>query len=263
MNMHNAQFTELPGKTGIVLFIHGYMGSPRQFDKLANAVNRAGYSTLSVLLPGHGSTTKAFSRGTLDCWQNYINDEVDKLSANYDHIIIVGSSMGCLLAINSSVWLKEKYTDNARYKDKISALFLISCPLKVSYINIASIKVRLMQLFYSKSNPIKKAYKDGRSVPVSLSLLWRNTKPARELMILISVTKANLRNLRTPVTAVFSKSDEIVSIKSMEMLKTGASSAAVKCVILSKSLHAYYPDDEQLVIEDTLKELTDGWGSWA
>ena len=254
--MHNAQFIELPDKVGIVLFIHGYMGSPRQFDKLANAVNKVGYSSLSVLLPGHGSTTKAFSKGTMDCWQNYINDEVEKLSANYDHIIIVGNSMGCLLAINSVVWFTEKYADKAEYKDKISALFLISCPLKVSYINIASIKVRLMQLFCRNSNPIKKSYKDGRSIPISLSLLWRNIKPTKELMILINVTKANLRNLRTPITAVFSKSDEIVSIKSMEMLKTGASNAAVKCVILSKSLHAYYPENEQIVIENTLKELT-------
>jgi len=243
--MHSPQLLEQHEKTGIVVFIHGYFGSPRQFDKLMSVVYEEGYSGLSLLLPGHGSTTKEFSNGTMEGWQNHVDEEVERLSKSYDRIILAGHSMGCLLAINAAVM----------YKEHVCGLFLLYCPLKVSYFNIASIKVRLKQLFYKKTHPVKVAYHNFRSVPLSPDLLWRNVKPAIELRKLISVTKNELHNIRVPITAVFSESDEIVSMNSLKMLEMGATNTSVKSVVITDSLHAYHPEHEQVLIGNALREL--------
>ena len=240
--MHSPQFLEHSEKTNIVIFIHGYMGSPRQFDRLAEVAYGEGCSVLSLLLPGHGSTTKEFSKATMAKWQEHVNNEVERFSEDYKRIYLVGHSMGCLLAINAAV----------RYGEHVCGLFLIACPFKVSSLNKAVIKVRLKQLFYPKTHPMKVAYHKGRSVPLMPSLLWRNIRPAAQLMKLISTTKGTLKNIKVPITAVYSLSDEIVSIKSLEILKSEATQTSVKSIILRDSLHAYYTEEEQAVIDEAL-----------
>ena len=240
--MHSPKFLENSDKTNIVIFIHGYMGSPRQFDRLVEIAYNEGCSVLSLLLPGHGSTTKEFSKATMTKWQNHVNSEVERFSKEYKRIYLVGHSMGCLLSINAA----------AKYSEHVCGLFLIYCPFKVRYINIAAIKVRLKQLLYPKTNPVKAAYHKGRSVPLMPNLLWRNIKPASELMKLISFTREKLHNIKVPITAVYSLSDEIISMKSLQILKSGATQTSVKSIILTDSLHAYYTSEEQAVIEEAL-----------
>ena len=242
--MHSAKSLEHSDKTNIVVFIHGYMGSPRQFDRLAEVAYNEGYSALSLLLPGHGSGTKEFSKATMAKWQEHVNSEVECFSKKYQHIFLVGHSMGCLLAINAAV----------EYGEHVCGLFLIACPFKVSYINMAAIRVRLQQLFYQKTHLMKAAYHKGRSVPLFPNLLWRNIKPANELMKLTSFTKMNLHNVKEPITAIYSLADEVVSIKSLKILKSRATQTSVKSIVLTDSLHAYYTENEQALIEKTLLE---------
>ena len=40
----------------IVIFIHGFLGSPHQFIDLADFVSHMGYACGALLLPGHGGT---------------------------------------------------------------------------------------------------------------------------------------------------------------------------------------------------------------
>ena len=246
--MHKPFFLENSESSSVVVFIHGFMGSPQHFEGLAKSIQAQGHSVASLLLPGHASTAKAFSLSTMEMWQDHVNTEVERLTFTYRSIFLVGHSMGCLLAINAAI----------KYCEKVTGLYLIACPFVLNGFSMQSLRVRLKQTFYRKNHPMKSAYIAGSSVPLTPGLIWRSIKPAAELKKLMRVTKENLCNVRAPVTAVYSPADEIVSMKSLDVLKSGLTHATFDYVALSDSNHAYYPDPEQAIIESSLLAAVPG-----
>jgi carboxylesterase len=240
--MHETRILKNSVKADIVVFIHGFMGSPRQFDRLADVVYSKGYSAMSLLLPGHGGSLKEFSNATSAEWTDYVNAEIGLISKAYDRIFIVGHSMGCLLAINAYL----------KYSEYVHGLFLIYCPFKLDYLSHYAIKARLRQMFYKKTSKIKSAYRTGCSVPLMPSIIWRSIKPAAELKKLTSSTIDTLHNIFVPITAIYSSSDEVVSTDSLDVLNSGAKNSTVKSIMLADSLHAYFTENEQTVIENAL-----------
>jgi len=228
-----------------VVFIHGFMGSPRQFDSLADAVFRQGCSAAALLLPGHGGTAKDFASGTFENWQSHVDSEVGRVSREYENVWLVGHSMGGLLALNAAV----KIAGNVR------GVFLIASPFKISAFSLYAIKVRIKQVFSTKSNPIRIAYLSVSSVKPSPSLIWHYAGPAAELKKLMSAARDNLPNVLAPVTAAYSSSDELTSPDSLEILKAELSVVAFEQVLLSDSLHAYYPEHERALLEKALLKM--------
>ena len=240
--MHEPLILENSVKDSIIVFIHGFMGSPRQFDRLAQFMYAQGYSVASLLLPGHGSTVKKFSSSTMEMWQGHVDAEIERFMPNYKSIYLVGHSMGCLLAINASI----------KNKERIHGLFLIACPFELTVFSIRSIKLRLIQIFCSKRNPIKAAYVAGSSVPPGVSMIWRVSRPMGELKKLVLTVKNCLTDIHIPVTAIFSSADELVSISSLDILMAGLNQTKFDYIVLSDSFHAYYPEHEQIQIENAL-----------
>ena len=240
--IHASAFIENPAGKGIVVFIHGFMGSPRQFDRLTMAVYRQGFSAAALLLPGHGGPASEFKSSTFPGWQEHVDSEVERFSRDYQKIWLAGHSMGGLLALNAAV----------RYSGHVRGVFPIACPFKMTMFSAHTIKIRMQQVFSRSSSPIKAAYRDGSSIKLSPSLIWSTAKPAFELSKLITTAKDNLPKVRAPVMAVYSVSDELTSIASLEILKSGLKGAAFEQIILSDSLHAYYPEHEFSVIERSL-----------
>ena len=246
MNVQHApRFLETPASSDIVVFIHGFMGSPCQFDELAGAVHRLGCSAASLLLPGHGGSSGDFSSGTFARWQGHVDAEISRLSCEYNNIWLAGHSMGGLLAINAAVGSSGS----------VRGIFTLACPFKLITFSAHTAKVRVRQAFGGKNDPVKSAYLRNSSVSPSPGLIWHTRKPAAELKILMSTARSNLPNVRVPVTAVYSTSDELTSIVSLDILKEELTGAKLAIVRLTESLHAYYTEKDQAVIEEALLGL--------
>ena len=57
---HRPYYREREGADTIVIFIHGFFGSPSQFWELSAIAWEKGYSIASLLLPGHGGIMDRF-----------------------------------------------------------------------------------------------------------------------------------------------------------------------------------------------------------
>ena len=250
-NPHEPFFLENPADNGLVVFIHGFMGSPRQFIRLAETVHRQGLSAAALLLPGHGGSVKAFGVGTAARWQEHVDSEVERFANDYASIWLVGHSMGGLLAINAAV----------KYSAHIRGIFPIACPFKLTKFSALSSQLkrfRLRRVLSINSDTIKAAYRGSCSIQLSASLLWRIVKPMSEVEKLIQATKDNLPNIRIPMTAVYSTSDELTAIGSLEILKSGLDGVAFEHLVLSDSMHAYYPEHDMAAVEQALVNMVYG-----
>ena len=244
MNKHSPLYKENPEGDGLVVFIHGFMGSPRRFDALADLVYSRGFSAASLLLPCHGGSAKDFASGAMDLWQEHVDSEIERFSGDYNRIWLVGHSMGGLLALRAA----------ARFggSGMVCGVFTIACPFKLALFSVNAAKARPKMIFYRKNHPIKAAYISGNSIRFSLDLLLRIRKPIAELNKLMCSTMEILPQISIPVTAVYSRGDELVSYKSLEILKSGLGDASFDQVRLIDSLHDYAPEHERVIIEQAL-----------
>jgi len=244
-NKHEPYFRKNPADRGLVVFIHGFMGSPNQFDEWSDAAQQHGYSTAALLLPGHGSTAKVFGAGTFERWQGHVNTEVEAFSRDYDNILLAGHSMGGLLAINAAVGCVGF----------VRGILTIACPFKLNFFTADVLKTRFKQLLSKKDDPIKATYLSTCSIQQSPSLIWHIIRPKAELEKLMATAHDNLPNVSVPVTAVYSSSDELTSIESLGILYSGLTGATFEQVLLSYSLHSYFTQDESELIKQALWKL--------
>lgn len=253
---HAPLFMENTDSKSLVMFIHGFMGSPRLFDDLAKSVYHQGFSAASLLLPGHGGSSKDFASGTMERWQRHVDAEIERFSNDYKNVRLVGHSMGGLLALNAAV----------RFTGLVRSVFMMASPFKLALFNAKAAKTRIKMVFYRKSHPVKAVYLACAGIQSSATfwrdtdagfrmspdLLWRMAKPGVELKKLMHATIGVLPNVSVPVTAVYSRSDELTSFASLDILKSGLSGIPFDEVLLTDSLHNYFPEHERVLIEQTL-----------
>ena len=291
---HAPAFRVNPAEKGLVVFIHGFMGSPRYFDGFSEAMYQQGYSVASLLLPGHGSFAEEFAFSTMEQWQNHVNDEVVRFSRDHGKIWLVGHSMGGLLALNAAIKSgagrlrdageassdrqsssDEQPRDDPQSREagvnpaagRVRGVMMIASPFKLALFSAKATINRLKMIFYRRNHPVKAAYIAGNSVRFSFFYWLASgayhrflprfrlvgiTRPLIELEKLIQATKKTLPLTRVPVTAVYSLSDELVSVRSLETLKSGINGAPVGELIICNSLHAYIPDNERAVVQRTM-----------
>lgn len=84
------------------VFIHGFMGSPAQFSRLAEVARAAGSQSRLITLPGHGGGVREFMRAGRSAWLAHVETELADLRAQHEKLLLVGHSMGGLLAINAA-----------------------------------------------------------------------------------------------------------------------------------------------------------------
>lgn len=85
------------------LLIHGLSGNPADMRPLADQLIADGYSVHVPLLPGHGPTPEGSGRSTARDWMRAVAQAHDALAATCDQVILIGHSMGGLLAIRDAV----------------------------------------------------------------------------------------------------------------------------------------------------------------
>ena len=213
-----------------VLCVHGIQGSPAQFEWIIAALP-ADYHVENLLLPGHGGDVRMFARSNKRLWQAHVNEALDRLRGEYDRIIYIGHSMGCLLGILSAI----------RNPEKIASLVLLACPLRVritkKYVvnNLRAVSKR------PSDDPFIVAARSAHSVKEKRLFEYvLCVGPYINLFRLIYAANHVLDGLKLPVLAVFSELDEIVSRKSMGMiakLPTCETRLAMGCG------HLYYAEE--------------------
>ena len=229
----------------VVLFIHGIQGSPSQFGWLMDVLPPE-TDFINLLLPGHGRSVRAFRTNGKAEWENAVNELIRLLSKAYRRIIIVGHSMGGLLALNAARLMP----------DAISALLLLNCPfaLRPTWRYLRNNLLAILPV--PSRDPYVLATREANSVPLRFSLTTLLVvRPFVNLLALICSGRRDLRALPMPVCACWAERDEIVSPASMDI----CAQKGFEVQLYSRCGHNYFTDEAKHNIQQTfLRILSQG-----
>lgn len=243
MTRHRPMIRISPNGNTAVLFLHGIVGTPDHFEKFLPLVPDT-YSIYNLLLDGHGGTVEAFAKTSMRKWKLQVQKALDFLRKEHDFIIIVGHSMGTLLALDA---IHEN-------SDKIKELFFLATPLRV-FPKPAATKTSLNVLFdrISLDDPRGMGAKNAYGIIPDKNLLKYLSWIPRyiELIQEAFITRKKVLNIQVPCRVFQSKNDELVLYSSINFLKKNP---RIQIYTLYDSGHYWLSEkDEQLVLNEFKK----------
>ncbi len=84
------------------VLVHGFPGTPSEMRPVAEVLHEQGWTVHGLLLPGFGIEINSLADKTYTDWLSAILNVINKYSQQYQHVILVGLSMGGALSIQAS-----------------------------------------------------------------------------------------------------------------------------------------------------------------
>lgn len=242
-DIHAAINISSPTSSTVVLFIHGFTGSPAVFADVAReVVNRADVSVSVPQLAGHGTTWQDMSRTR---WQDWLADAEAALmgcAADHDTIIVVGLSMGGALSLALA----------ADHPDLVDRLVLINPAL---YVDSPMAPLTPILRHVVKSVP---GIGGDIALPGAAEHAYTQTPVAAvaSLHQELKHLRRRLWQVTAPTTLCISTTDHVVSPRSARQLRN-ALLTPPHMVMLRRSYHVATVDyDADVIVGEILSAVS-------
>ncbi len=229
----------------VIVFIHGYMGRRAQFDDIRRMLRENGVRAAmgAYRLPGHEDGVLHLAVQDAPLWKNGVNAMLNKLRRRYRRILLVGHSMGGLLAILSAI----------KRPAGIAGVVAVALPLAL-HADAETVRLRIgallpMELHDERIDAVKRLCGVEDLSLLNSPLLLPS---AAELLALIAECRRALPELGVPLTVMDSNADEIVSPRSLELVRRALPEA--RTVMLYNSSHFLYDEaDSRLICAEVMR----------
>ena len=184
------------------LIIHGFGGGVHEVKPLAERLMGLGYDVVCPILEGHSSTKRAMKKATYKDWIDSAERDLLTLKESGDEILLIGFSMGGLIAFNLAC------------NHNIKGIVTINTP--IFYWN-------LYQVFNNLVDDMKKK----RSNHIKRYLQAKNNSPFLamiQFLLLLKQTKPRLKHVNCPILIIQAKDDDTVRRKSVDYMYKHVSS---------------------------------------
>lgn len=219
----------LGGDCGVLL-IHGFTGSPAEVGMLGEFLHKEGYTVLAPRLSGHGTTVEDMATTKWPHWYSSVEDAYHILKAICSRIVVIGLSMGGLLALK----LGTEYQ-----VDKIVSL---STPIFIVDKRLQLLPV--YQMFRSFIPKKRKTYADI-APKYTVSYGFTPLRSLSSLLELIQHVDTLLSNIDVPLLIIQGKHDHTVQSRSAQYIYDKAGTIEKKLIWLEKSGHIITIDIER------------------
>ena len=222
------------------------MGAHSLFPPMGKRID--GADMFYHILPGHETSLADFRKTGAADWQASVDGRLAQLRREYDRIVLVGHSMGGLLAVCTAV-------ENA---DKIVGITAISFPIKIS------LKREWIALCLGATKP----YSEGEDPRVTAARKmagvkiesvgeYLSTLPQNfEFLKTTKAAQKKLHKLKVPLTVINSVNDEIVNRSATEFIFSQLPDAQI--IVQEKSSHYLFDADDETFIVSTIARMVNG-----
>lgn len=245
-NIFSARSFFSPGGDMALLFVHGLTSSPTEMQPMADIIQaRSGCTVSGILLPGHGTCPENLNQTCWQDWYGAVENEIMRLQAKYEHIIVLGLSMGGLLALHAGGKL-----------DRVDGVVAINVPIFNRHQDLTLLAPLLQYIkpYFPKeiNRQMMELERQGRFA--------YHVMPARafiSMMKLRRVVMRELDGLQSRLLVVQSQQDESVKPQSANYIMERAFKAERELLFLPHSRHiATMGPDQELIVRAVL-ELMD------
>ncbi len=227
-----------------VLLLHGFSGTPTELRELGTALAARGMSVQAPLLPGHGGHHRELEVSTRSQWLAAASAALDDVAARSRRVVIIGQSMGALLALSLA---------SQRRGDQTLAAVVALAP---------AMQLRLVAQLTRLPLPLRYLPKYEERVPdlvdkAQVKTVWSNSHtPVRavpQVLALGRETAAALQAMAAPLLVVQGAKDRTVVPRSAHRVLALSGSRHKELLWLENTGHIVAVDGERgLVIDKTL-----------
>lgn len=220
----------------VVIFVHGITEGTEQFRELAAWAGEMGMDSVVLSLPGHGVTAGAFARSGRKAWEDCVYEAVERCRREYDHIFLVGHSMGGLLSMLA--WLHDA--------ERIAGVVVIGCPLHVWVAGRAVRHILDVRYQPETDDAEVEAMRHAVNVAPGSTLGYLRWLPRlRDLFAMMRTVRRGLPRLAVPLLVVQGMRDELVDARrSLQCFRRRVSPEWLQTLELPRSTHFLYPPAE-------------------
>lgn len=245
--MPNSQTVRIvPGARTAVLMIHGICGTPNHFRALLPLEDAvpADWSLYNIVLDGHCEDVPAFGKTSMKKWKAQTEKIFETLCDTYENIVLVGHSMGTLLSLRQAL----------RRPEKVKLLFMVAAPTP-PFVRLSAASYAVGLAFGIKNE--KALVYNAMGIACGMKLtpkLWRYIPWIPRMIELLqecSTVSKLYKDLQVPCIAWQSEKDELVSRRSITVLKK---SGKVEVHTLPNSTHFYYTETEREQVVQSFRE---------
>lgn len=231
-----------------VLVIHGFTATPASVAVLEKPLRGLSVPVSMPLLAGHGASSPEALRGvTFHDWIESAGEAFGRLAEEAERIVVVGHSMGALLALQLAAVYEPSRVDSlvlAAPALKLSSPFAPGRPLRFA----AGLLARFV-----KKWPLRPVYAEADYISCGEPYTWVPVEAVFSLFELIDRTVPVLGNVQVPVLILQNRGDSTVLPESAELLRKalGTRSEEKSVFWLERSEHQLFCDCERELASST------------
>ena len=197
------------------LIIHGFGGGIYEIKSLDNHLKEYGYINSCPKLKGHTGNGKDMKTADYKDWIASAEEELISLMKKTTNVIIIGFSMGGLIAVN----LANKY--------EIKAIVTINTP--IYYWNISRVILNIYDDFNNRELSNFRRYIRAKKASPTIAMV--------NFLRLLKCTKAKLSNIKCPFLIMQTKDDDTTRLKSADYIYDNISSVDKRIRLYDKGGH--------------------------
>ncbi len=226
-------FKRVNGSKKVVLAIHGFTSSPKEFRDLSNYLTKRKISFYAPLLPGHGTSPERLSVVKYYQWIEFVEQQIAMLSKDFEEIYLIGNSFGGNLALIC-----------AQYSPKIKGIVTLATPIyfrrdKLNRFFLFPI-VKGIKFFQDKK------YKSKTTKNLMTKKTWSyQSVPFRsmsQLLKIVNLTKKIISKVTKPLLVMQVEKDHLVSSESADSILLKSKSSTKRIVTIPESYHMFLID---------------------
>jgi carboxylesterase len=237
MIIKNAEPFYFPGNSTGCLLIHGFTGAPTEMRPLGDFLAEKGYSVLGIRLSGHGTKMADIQRSHWQDWAGSVLDGWHLLQSSTDKIILMGLSMGGVLALYHASFLP------------VQGVVSMSTPYQLE----PDPKLALLPFLTRIIPHVSKGKSDWHDPDAAKGHISYEKYPTRaivQLTHLLQAMRISLPKVTVPALLMHAKGDLSVDPKNMNRIyqELGTTEENKEMVWLENSGHVLTRDLEKMTV---------------